>query len=178
MNDEKTINAIAAQDEAAISEVISKYSKLLWYVVEPILSRAGSTEDMEECVADTFIYLWEHSEKYDPRRGKLKTWLCLIARSKALDKYHEILKCTNLPLDEVSFINQLGIIDGILQQDRKNALIKALETLKQEERDILIRRYYYEQKPREIASALGISKKQVDNRLYCTKQKLRKVIDG
>ena len=73
MNDERIISAIRHRNEAAINEVIRKYSKLLWSVSDSVLSKIGSTQDIEECVADTFIYLWEHPNKYDPVRGKLKT---------------------------------------------------------------------------------------------------------
>ena len=76
MNDERTITAIKNRNEAAINEVITKYSKLLWAVAGAVLNNMGSTQDVEECVADTFIYLWEHPDKYDPQRGKLKTWHC------------------------------------------------------------------------------------------------------
>ncbi|RAY97442.1 hypothetical protein DK853_54735, partial [Klebsiella oxytoca] len=68
-------------DETVINEVINKYSKLLWSVSGAILSSIGSAQDIEECVADTFIYLWDHPDKYNPERGKLKTWLSIIART-------------------------------------------------------------------------------------------------
>ena len=62
--------------------MIRKYSKLLWSVSGAVLSHIGSAQDVEECVADAFIYLWEHPDKYNPERGKLKTWLSIIAHSK------------------------------------------------------------------------------------------------
>ena len=46
------------------------------------------------------------------------------------------------------------------------------------DREILLRRYYFGQKPREIAAALGLDKKQVDNRLYQTKRRLRASVTG
>ena len=56
-------------------------------------------------------------------------------------------------------------------------LVRAVETLEEPDREILIRRYYREQKPREIAAALGLPVKQVQNRLYRAKRKLRETID-
>lgn len=57
MNDERVITAIKNRNEAAINEVITKYSKLLWSVAGAVLHQIGSTQDIEECVADAFIYL-------------------------------------------------------------------------------------------------------------------------
>jgi len=55
-------------------------------------------------------------------------------------------------------------------------LIAAVNALGEPDREILVRRYYYGQKPKEIALALNMSVKQVDNRLYQTKRRLRQVL--
>lgn len=173
MNDERIISAIKKKDETAINRVIEKYSKLLWSVSGAVLNNIGSTQDVEECVSDTFIYLWEHPDKYDPQRGKLRTWLSIIARTQAVNRCREIAKKNTVSLEDVRFIDQLGIVDDIFKEETRQALLAAIKALSESDREILIRRYFYEQKPKEIAVALDMSAKQVDNRLYQTKQKLR-----
>lgn len=176
MNDERVITAIKNRNEAAINEVITKYSKLLWSVAGAVLHQIGSTQDIEECVADAFIYLWEHPEKYDSQRGRLKTWLSIVARTQAVNRCREIAKRNVVPLEDTDFIDQLGIVDTFLETETRKALLAAIHALGEPDREILIRRYYYEQKPKEIALALDLSVKQVDNRLYQTKLKLRKTL--
>ena len=178
MNDERTIAAIKNRNEAAINEVITKYSKLLWSVACAVLNNMGSTQDVEECVADTFIYLWEHPEKYNSQRGKLKTWLSIIARTQAVNRCREIAKQNIIPLEESDFVDQLGIVDTYLEAETRRALLAAVNALGEPDREILIRRYYYDQKPKEIALALDMSVKQVDNRLYQTKLKLRESLSN
>ncbi len=178
MNDEKMITAIKKRSEAAINEVITKYSKLLWSVAGTVLNNIGSTQDVEECVADAFIYLWEHPEKYNPQRGKLKTWLSIVARTQAVNRCREIAKRNIVPLEDTDFIDQLGIVDTFLEAETRRVLLAAVNALGEPDREILIRRYYYEQKPREIALALDMSVKQVDNRLYQTKLKLREALSN
>lgn len=73
-------------------------------------------------------------------------------------------------------MDHLGIVDDILKEETRRALIAAINALGEPEREILIRRYYYEQKPKEIALALDMNVKQVDNRLYQTKLKLREAL--
>ena len=90
MNDEKIIEAIKAGDETAISYVINKYSRLMWSIAGTVLKNAASSQDMEECVADVFIYLWQNPEKYNAQRGKLKVWLSIVVRSQAIDKYRQV----------------------------------------------------------------------------------------
>lgn len=178
MNDERTILAIRKREEDAINEVIKKYSKLLWSVSGAILNNIGSTQDVEECVADTFIYLWEHPDKYDPGRGRLKVWLSIVARTQAVNRCREIAKRNTVPLEETDFINHIGIVDDILKEETRRTLLAAINALGEPDREILIRRYYYGQKPKEIALALDMSTKQIDNRLYQTKLKLREVLSS
>lgn len=176
LNDEKIITAIKNRNEAAINEIITKCSKLLWSVAEAVLSHIGSVQDVEECVADTFIYLWEHPEKFDYQRGKLKTWLSIVARTQAVNRYREITKRNTLPLEDTDFIDQLSVVDAVLEAETRKALLASVNALGEPDREILIRRYYYNQKPKEIALALDMSVKQIDNRLYQTKRRLREML--
>lgn len=176
MNDEKTIKAIRDRNEVAINDIITRYSKLMWSIADAVLKNCGSVQDIEECVADTFIYLWENPDKYDHQRGKLKTWLSIVARTQAINRYREITKRSTTALEDAIFSDQMGIVDGILEDDVRCALLAAVNALGEPDREILIRRYYYDQKPKEIALALDLSVKQVDNHLYRTKLKLREVL--
>ena len=62
MNDKKIISAIEARDEQMLAFVVQKFSKLLWKIAASILINAASVQDVEECVADVFIYLWQYPE--------------------------------------------------------------------------------------------------------------------
>ena len=199
MNDEKIIQAIKDGDEQVISIVMRKYSKLLWKVTSAILVNASSVQEVEECVADVFIYLWMYPEKYEWEKGKLSSWLCMVARSKAIDRYRSIIKKQEVSIEEqymecsnkgsmkeenynyeVTFQRYGKIIEPlakIIAKEEKENLLFYIETLEYFEKEILIRRYYYEQKPKEIALALDIPKKQVENCLYRTKQKLKNKIE-
>ncbi len=176
MNDEKTIQAIRMRNEKVIGEVIKAYSRLLWSVAGAVLNNIGSVQDMEECVSDTFIYLWEHPEKYNPSRGKLKTWLSIIARTQAVNRCREITKRNTVSLEDTNLPDCPGIVEGIMRKEAKQTLLAAVNALGEPDREILLRRYFYDQKPREIALALNLSVKQVDNRLYQTKKKLRQAL--
>ncbi len=99
MNDKKIISAIANRDEQMLAFVVQKYSRLLWKIAAPILINAASVQDVEECVADVFIYLWQYPEKYDPDKAKLSSWLSVIARSRAVDRYRQIIRKREISMD-------------------------------------------------------------------------------
>lgn len=173
MNDRKIAAAIKRGDEAAITQVINQYSRLLWPIVSAILSKAGSVEDVEECIADTFIFLWQNPDKFDPERGKLKSWLCIVARSKATDLYRRLSRHEDLPLDLLSCPDAGDLTEILEKEEQSRFLVEAINSLPEKERAVIIRRYYYGQKPRDIAIALDIPVKQVNNCLYRAKRKLR-----
>ena len=176
MRDEAVAAAIAAHDEDTMSRVINKYSRLLWPIASAVLCNAGSEQDVEECVADAFIYLWQHPEKFDPSRGTLKTLLCLVVRSRAIDRYRELIRKSTLPLEEAVLSAGAGMQEQLLQQETRRELLAAVKALEEPNREILLRRYYHDQKPKEIALAMGLSVKQVDNSLFRSKRHLREVL--
>ena len=176
MNDKRIISAISNRDEQMLAFVVWKYSKLIWKIAASILINAASVQDVEECIADVFIYLWQHPEKYDPGKAKLSSWLSVIARSKAIDRYRQNLRKRELPMEEI-------VAEGLTHTEfaevdaEKEKLLSCIDELDEKEKELIIRRYYYEQKPAEIAVVLEIPKKQVENKLYYAKQKLKKMME-
>ncbi len=178
MTDKAILSGIRQRDESAISWVINKYSRLLWSIASAVLKNAGSDQDTEECVADAFIYLWQSPERFDPEKGNLKSWLSMVVRSRAIDRYRELTRRSTVALDDAMVVGRMGLQDALVDLERKRELSDAIRKLERQEQDILLRRYYYEQKPAQIALALNLSVKQVDNCLYRTKRKLKKALGG
>lgn len=176
MKDEKILSSVKNRDEKVMAGIIEKYSKLLWKIVSSILINAGSAEDIEECVADIFIDLWLNPDKYNPEKSKLSSYLSIVARTNAIDKYRQISRRKEVPIEEVAITYKSEIIDGIIENEEKEKLISLIKELEETDREIIIRRFYYGQKPKEIAVALDMQGKQVENRLYQTKLKLKKMM--
>lgn len=177
LNDKKIISAIINRDEQMLAFVVQKYSKFLWKIAAPILINAASVQDVEECVADVFIHLWQCPEKYDSDKGRLSAWLSMVARSKAIDRYRQIVRKRELPIEEI--VAESPVYAEIATADAENErLLSCIGELDENEKELIIRRYYYEQKPAEIAVVLDIPKKQVENKLYYVRQKLKKMMEN
>lgn len=177
MKDEAILSRLKARDGAVMNYVMDKYSRLLWPIAAAVLKNVGNEQDVEECVADAFIYLWEYPEKFDPARGKLKSLLCILARSRAIDRFRQITRRGDLPLEDAVLAESFGMQEHLIQEETRQELLAAVNALGEPGREILVRRYYYDQKPREIALALDMTVKQVDNSLYRSKRTLREALE-
>ena len=175
MGDKKIISDIQEKNEKTFEYIVDKYSKLVWKVASSILGNATSVCEIEECVADVFIYLWEHPEKYDPEKGKISSWLSIIARSRAIDRFRKNISEKEVSFEDISLFETEPADTN--NDSRADKLNECLERLGIEEKEIIIRRFYYEQKNREIAKAMGLSAKQIENRVYNAKNKLRKMME-
>ena len=66
----------------------------------------------------------------------------------------------------------------MLQQERRDALARALRELSSRDRLLFYRKYYYLQSTAQIASELGMTPRAVEGRLYRLKKRLRGRLGG
>lgn len=178
MNDEELIRRIIDRDGTAMTYIVEKYSRLLWKVASGVLYSKGSESDAEECIADVYVYLWERPNAFDHTKGSLKSWLCMTARCKAIDRYRVLSRNNAISIDTVAEAAIDGVEAAFLNNEALNELNLCLEQLEDVEREIFLRRYVDGQKPKAIAKSFGVSVKHINNSLYRTKQKLKEKLKG
>ena len=177
MNDTKLIQLIQENDEEAIELLMIKYSKLLWKVADGVLNQIGSTEDTEEVVADVFISIWQKPELFSESRSTLKNYLCLICKSKAIDKFRVLTRNAAADIDNLALSSKLELEDSLIRKEKLNLVYDAIASLPEEEQGIIIRRFIYDQKPQSIAKATGMNIRQIENIIYRSKIKIRDFIN-
>ena len=178
MSDEILIQKLIDGEDAASSYMIRAYSKLLWVIVGGILSKVGSRQDIEECISDVFVQLWMNPRAFNPEKGSLKTYLAVIAKSKALNAYRKLSKSKTVELDEADKLSDDDLLDCILENEKLGELYIAIANLTEPDKEILLRRYFYDEKPKSIAEHVSLPLKEVKNRLYQSKLRLRKMLLG
>jgi len=158
--------------------MIDTYSKLLWVVVGGILSNIGTTQDIEECISDVYVRVWKNPGAFNPQKGSLKTFLAVIARGKALDTYRTLSKTRMIELDEAIQSTDDDLLGYIIDKEMCQELYAAIKSLTEPNKEIVMRRYFFEEKPASIAKNIAMPVKEVENRLYQTKIKLRKLLEA
>lgn len=106
--------------------------------------------------------------KIELEKGGIRAFLAVVARRRAIDRYHAAKKEETFPLEEepAEPEKQLALED-------RNALRDALHALGEPDGKILVWKYYYGLATKEIAAALGMKENTIDQRARRGLQKLR-----
>lgn len=177
MHTDELIQKLLNGEQDAFSYMIDTYSKLLWVVVGGILGGIGTVQDIEECISDVFVQVWKNPKAFNQQKGSIKTFLAVIAKSKALDTYRKLSKVKIVEIDEAIQASDDDLLDYIVDKEMCQALYLAIESLTELDKEIVIRRYFFEEKPTRIAESIALPVKEVENRLYQSKRRLRKILE-
>ena len=161
-------------DEAAFDEILTLYRDSLTFFINRYVHDLDAAEDL---AIDTFMYLIVHRLRYN-FRTPLKTYLFMIARSRALDYLKHRGKIAMVELSEVEGTLSDGITleEMILLDERKQALNRALKQLP-EDMQLAVHLVYFEDLTYDdAAKVMRKSRKQVANLLYRAKEKLRAML--
>lgn len=158
-------------EETDLASIIEAYSKLLYVVALSVIGRQAKKEDIEELVSDVFLRYWKNQSSYNPERGTLKNYLCMMTKSMCLNHLKR-KKRLFLPLDDFPIEEMKEEFPQ--SQEIWDIFFEALLLLDEPTREICLERYFYELKPKIIAQNLKIPIKEIQNRLYIGKKKIRK----
>jgi len=176
LSDEMLIRKIQNGDQEAFSYMIRTYGKLLWIIVGGILGNIGTNQDIEECISDVYVQVWRNPAAFNHQKGSLKTFLAVMAKSKALNVYRKFSKCKVVELDEAINSSDGDLLDYIVEKEISKELYAAISSLSEPDKEILLRRYFLDEKPATISEKIPLSLKEVNNRLYQSKIRLRKML--
>lgn len=156
-SDSELIEAVKARQPTALSVLYDRYAGLVYGLALKIMANATDAEDLTQ---EVFVTLWR-KPSYDVRRGSLSSFLCLLTRSRAIDRlrskgsqqrflerWQPILSAdtptTPAPFEQVSI------------EERRQVVQEALSQLPENQRQILELLYYQGLSQAEVSRQLGI----------------------
>ena len=178
MKEQSIIDLLFARDEQALAQLSSKYTALCRKIARGIL---GSEEDVQECVSDTFLAVWNRIPPEKPQ--SLTAYISRIARNLAcnrLDYNTAAIRDSrmNVCLSELEGCLSGGddpadAIDAGIIRDSIN---RFLSTLSREDRILFVRRYFYFDSCKELGKLTGRSENAVAARLMRMRNALREIL--
>lgn len=174
MTDKKIIEMFLARDEEALKRTEEKYGKLCHYIASNFLAMR---EDIEECVNDTLLALWNSipPDRPDPLAAYISVRVRNIAISKsrsnnAWKRGGQVQTVSDEALELVAD-------DRTLAEDYEAHLAGKvindfLEGLSKSERRVFIMRYWFDASVGSIAEETGFSQSKIKSMLARLRKRL------
>ena len=180
IEDIQLINQIAQQNQTALSQLYDLYARLVYAVVFKIL---GSVEEAEEVVLDVFAQVWRSAQRYDRKKGRVDSWLLMMARSRALDRLRSRqrqMKVVDASTQVVQTQSGTSVAipeENLLIQERRECVMDALNQIPTAQRQVIELAYYQGLTQKEIAARIGVSLGTVKTRIRLGLNKLRGILE-
>ena len=134
--------------------------------------------DVEECVNDTFLKVWNSIPPHTP--NPLAGYVCRIARNLAINRYHANNAGKrggqyDLILEEMQecIPSNVNIETEYEAKELSAAINRFLDTLNQNDRFLFVRRYWYADSVKDLASMTNGSVNRISVRLFRLRKKLK-----
>lgn len=149
------MHRIADGDEEAVAELYDRFKSLVYKVARQMLP---SQDDAEDAVQEIFVRLWKTSDRYDPRRAKLVTWVMLITRRHLIDRLRRhSVRPTPSQMDENTTgpSSQIKPEQGFQTHERNKQLLARIRELPDLQRTVIERAYLQGFTLRQVSEQLN-----------------------
>jgi RNA polymerase sigma-70 factor (ECF subfamily) len=170
LSDESLLAGMAGGEQSAAAAFVRRYQARVFGLALVIVGVPALAEDVAQ---DAFVKAWRHAGSYDPRRGRVSTWLLTITRNAALDavRYrHED------PMDPHLLLALLASGDEIDEEDDRDTslgLRQALAELPTDQATPIVMMTFYGLTAQEIAGRTDVPLGTVKSRVRRGLQTLR-----
>jgi RNA polymerase sigma-70 factor (ECF subfamily) len=170
-DDAALVRAMAAGDRDALARLYERHSGILLGLALRIVKERREAEDL---LHDVFLEAWRSAKDFDPKRGRVRTWLAIRMRSRALD--HQ--KSARVSRNAGDAGLELVADDGQRTTPDHARVRAALGTLAAEQRRVLELAYFDGLSCSEIAERIAIPIGTVKSRLAAALARLREGLGG
>ncbi len=174
MSDEILVQQFWDRNEEAITESKRQYGSYCLYIAENILH---NREDSEECLNDALLAAWESIPPQRPTN--LKIYLGKLIRETAISRWRKNRASKRIAPESVVSLDELEEMVGknrveetVEEEELSRAISAFLRTVKESERNIFVRRYWYYDPIESICARYGFTKGKVSMTLKRTRDKL------
>jgi RNA polymerase sigma-70 factor, ECF subfamily len=174
MNDGDLIRAVQAGDRLALTTLYQRYLGNVWrYASAHLPGRPATVEDL---VSETFVAAIQAIKDYDADQKNFCGWLLGIARNKLNDHLRRATREGVVPSATTAAVacdDQDQPAGSVMRNETRDAVVRALDALTDEERLVLEWKYVESFSVREMANHLGRTEKAVEALLYRARNSFR-----
>ncbi len=169
--DAALVAAMANGDRDALSQLYERHSGLLLGLAMRIVRDRREAEDL---LHDVFLEAWRAAKDFDPKRGRVRTWLAIRMRSRALDLQKSARVSRNAGDSGLDVL----VDDSEAASPDHARVRRALAELGPDQRRVLELAYFEGLSCTEIAARVEIPVGTVKSRLAAGLDRLRAYLAG
>ena len=128
VSDEALLAGMAAGDREAAAAFVRRFQARVYGLA---LAVVGVPAQAEEIAQETFVRAWRHAGGYDPRRGRVATWLLTIARNSAVDVLRLRRDVPVEPQTLVAVLSAPGEAEADVEADRVTDAVRVRDALRE-----------------------------------------------
>jgi RNA polymerase sigma-70 factor (ECF subfamily) len=168
------VRAMAAGDRTALARLYERHAGVLLAVALRIVRERREAEDL---LHDVLLEAWRAAKDFDPKRGRVRTWLAIRMRSRALDHQKSARVSRNAGDAGLEVVPDERQSDMTSTPDHARVRA-ALAGLGSDQRTVVELAYFEGLSCSEIASKIQIPIGTVKSRLAAGLQRLRDGFTG
>lgn len=169
-----TVSKLMKKDTDVLESLILEFSSPVYSLIFRILGEQANKEDIEECVSDVFVDVWNKIESFDSSKGSLKTWIFILTKYKALDYKRKLKQKYNIQELKEYIPSQTNTLDEVLRKSQIESVLEILNSVSSVDKNIFLMKYFYYESSDSIAGKLNLTTKAVENRLRRVRELMKK----
>lgn len=170
MDEKQALKELRYGSHEALVWIMNKYGGYVSTIVWNMLGSAMSIPDAEEVVSDVFFALWNNASAI--RADAIKSYLAGIARNKAKMKLRQAGH-TQILEHNIMDLKSSDPEDSYEQKELCLLVKRAIDALKEPDREILLRYFYCYQTMGTISEEMGINLSTVKTKIRRGKDSIR-----
>lgn len=178
MDCDADISETAKGNHPAFGRIVAAYQDRIFAYLGRMGLDRGAAEDISQ---ETFLRVWRHAGKYNPRLGSLTTWVLTIARNLALTRLSLPVSRAEAPIgvETLEIASDAPLPDEqLVALQRRHRLQAALGRLSAADRSLLSTSYIDELDLVAIANIEGCSVGAAKVRLHRARQRLKQILEA
>ena len=181
LSDQQLLSAYLSGDENAISILIERHAKR---VRDYIRMMVKNNEIADDIYQETFIKVVKFiNEGRYKDNGKFLSWVLRIAHNQVIDHFRQMKQQNNISEADAGYdilnakkFADPSVEDKIVNEQIESDLRKLIEKLSEEQKEVVMMRYFDEMSFKEIAEQTNVSINTALGRMRYALINLRKMI--
>jgi RNA polymerase sigma-70 factor, ECF subfamily len=168
------------RDPVQFNEAYRELAPLALAAANRVLRDEAAAEDV---VQDVFMQLWLRPATYDPSRGSLTSFVAMLSRSRAVDRWRtrsarESAVERSGEQSRVHDADHESAAEPVIRRERSLKLLSVLDELPADQRDAVLLAYGRGLTAQEIARATGIPLGTAKSRVRLGLRKARETLQA